>query len=74
MLKIYSADWCGYCQKAKQLLKETKVTFNEINIDENPEERETLKSQGLRTIPQVFGPNGDHIGGYEDLVEYLNGN
>lgn len=26
---------------------------------------------GLKTVPQVFSPEGYHIGGYEDLVEYL---
>lgn len=73
MHKVYSAEWCSYCQMAKQLLKETKINFEVIDIDEFPDQRAWLKEQGLRTIPQIFDSDGVLIGGYDNLVEHLNG-
>ena len=57
----------------KQLLKETKINFEVIDIDEFPDQRAWLKEQGLRTIPQIFDSDGVLIGGYDNLVEHLNG-
>lgn len=73
MYTVYSAEWCGYCQKAKQLLKETDNVFMVKDIEENPGFKDNLKGRGLKTIPQIWAPDGTHVGGYDDLVEYLNG-
>ena len=65
---IYSSYNCGYCDRAKKLLDEKKINYKEINIQENPAEREVMlkKANGRRTVPQIF-INEVHIGGVQEL-------
>lgn len=67
---IYTSAFCGYCARAKRLLKEKGVEFNEIAVDMNPALREemTRKAGGRYTVPQIF-INGRHVGGCDDLHE-----
>jgi thioredoxin reductase (NADPH) len=67
---IYSKDFCPYCTRAKELLTSKNATFEEIRIDLHPEEKAVMieKSQGQRTVPQIF--IGDlHVGGCDDLYD-----
>jgi glutaredoxin 3 len=66
---MYSTAWCGYCQRARNLLERKGVAVREIKIDEDPQDRDTMlqRSGGRRTVPQIF--IGDrHVGGYDDLA------
>ena len=65
---VYSSNNCGYCDKAKKLLDQKGLSFEEINIQVQPQFREEmiLKSNGKRTVPQIF-INDIHIGGFEEL-------
>ena len=60
---IYTTPYCPFCIRAKKLLANKKVEFNEIDLSENPDKFEEmlLKSNGARTVPQIF-VNGEHIG------------
>ena len=66
---VYVSDWCPYCQRAKGLLTQKNVVFNEINIEEQPMFREDMIARSKqRTVPQIF--IGDqHVGGCDDLFE-----
>jgi glutaredoxin 3 len=66
---MYSTDWCGYCQRARNLFERKGVAVSEIKIDEDPKQRDIMlqKSGGRRTVPQIF--IGDkHVGGYDELA------
>ena len=65
---IYSSYNCGYCDRAKKLLEEKSISYREINIQDNPTEREVMlkKANGRRTVPQIF-INEVHIGGFQEL-------
>ncbi|WP_224368357.1 glutaredoxin 3 [Hyalangium versicolor] len=68
-VKIYTTNYCGYCVRAKDLLKRKGVTYEEVDVTGNDEAREKLveMSSGQRTVPQIF--IGDtHVGGYSDLA------
>ena len=69
---IYSSYNCSYCDRAKKLLDEKKINYKEINIQENPAEREVMlkKSNGRRTVPQIF-INDIHIGGFQELHKIM---
>ena len=60
---IYTTPYCPFCTRAKKLLANKKVEFNEIDLSENPDKFEEMlsKSNGARTVPQIF-VNGEHIG------------
>jgi len=66
---MYSTAWCGYCQRARNLLERKGVPVREIKVDEDPKDRETMlqRSGGRRTVPQIF-IGERHVGGYDDLA------
>jgi glutaredoxin 3 len=68
-VEIYSSTGCPYCIRAKSLLKNKGVLYRELVIDSNPElaAEAVRRSDGMRTVPQIFIEN-DHVGGYDDLV------
>lgn len=65
---IYTTSFCPYCDRAKLLLSSKKVSYQTIDITDDPKERQLLleKSNGLRTVPQIF-ISDKHIGGFDDL-------
>jgi len=65
---IYTGPSCNFCAAAKRLLERNKLKFSEIDISsgENIRDEMIKKSNGQRTIPQIFF--GDHhVGGYTEL-------
>lgn len=67
---VYSAVWCSYCKRVKQLLESKNIKYEVVDIDEYPEKMMVLVNQGMRTIPQVF-IEGESIGGYTETYEYF---
>ena len=65
---LYTSDNCTFCNSAKELLKNKKLNFKEINISKNNLLKKKIveKTNGLMTVPQIF-INSNHIGGFEDL-------
>ena len=65
---VYSGPLCNFCEAAKRLLVRNNLKFREIDISTKDGLREEMiqKSNGKRTIPQIFFDN-DHIGGYQEL-------
>ncbi len=66
---MYTTQVWPFCVRAKMLLKQRGVDqIEEIRVDLNPTERQTMMSMtGRRTVPQIF--IGDtHVGGCDDLV------
>lgn len=65
---IYTTPVCPYCVKAKALLKQKGATWTEIDVSRDEAIRNAMieKSDGRRTVPQIF-INGQHIGGCDDL-------
>lgn len=64
---MYSKSWCPYCERARQLLRHKGVSFEEIDIEEHPEQRdEMIRRSGRRTVPQIF-IGERHVGGSDDL-------
>lgn len=71
---VYSKSDCPWCDKAKALLTEKNIPFKELkyNIDFSREQiAEKIPFNYNRvTLPQVF-VDTIHIGGYENLKEFL---
>jgi glutaredoxin 3 len=64
---MYTTRWCGYCVRAKALLRSRGLPFEEVSLDDEPAFRETLfELTGGWTVPQIT--IGDEvIGGYSEL-------
>lgn len=65
---VYSGPSCPYCVRAKDLLKRKGVSFQEVDVKADTAKMEEMlaKSNGWRTIPQIF-IDGTHVGGCDDL-------
>lgn len=68
-VEIYSSMFCPFCVRAKRLLTAKGVNFREIDVDMTAGARQEMmsRSQGRRTVPQIF-IGGDHVGGCDDLL------
>ena len=67
---MYTGPMCNFCEAAKRLLNRNNLPFKEIDISTKDGLRDemTKKSNGRRTIPQIFFDE-KHIGGYQELRE-----
>ena len=64
---MYTKPFCSYCLAAKALLQDKGVSFREIDISRDEDERDTMvRRSGRQTVPQIF-IGAEHVGGYDDL-------
>ena len=76
MYTIISKSECSWCMKAKELLDANGLIYEDIPIP-GKMTREEFYSQIVAkykcdaTVPQIFDPNLEYIGGYHDLVEHI---
>ena len=69
-LKIYTTDFCPWCDRAKRILENRGIEFEEINIHGNPTMRDEIEAlTGRRDVPQIF-INDQYIGDDDDLAEF----
>jgi len=68
-IEIYTQPFCGYCYRAKKLLDDKGVEYEEIDVMEHPNRRgEMVERAGGRTsTPQIF-VDGQALGGSDDIA------
>jgi glutaredoxin 3 len=68
-VKVYTMQYCPYCESAKKLLKSKNIPFDEILVDMNDDATWTMleKKTGYKTMPQIF-IGEKFVGGYNDLA------
>lgn len=66
---ISTKDDCRYCKLAKSALTARNLGYIEAELDANG--LQALKDRGYKTVPQIWH-GATHVGGFEDLVKYLN--
>lgn len=65
---MYATRFCPYCMRARRLLKNKGVEFEEIRVGSgNSLWREMEEKSGRNTVPQIF-INGESVGGYDDIA------
>ena len=67
-ITMYTGPMCNFCEAAKRLLVRNNLNYKEIDISSKDGLREEMikKSNGKRTIPQIFFDEL-HIGGYDEV-------
>ena len=66
-IRIYTTKWCSYCVRAKTLLDSRGIAYEEVNLDDDPEFRQTVFDlTGAWTVPQIL-VDDEPIGGYTEL-------
>lgn len=70
---MYTAPWCGWCERAKGLLARHGYRgITEIDIEAQGEGAwaELERRTGQKSVPQIF--IGDrHVGGFQDLAALI---
>ena len=68
-IKLYTTPWCPYCIRAKRLLNQKNVRYEDIDVSSQPEIRRALAQlTGRTSVPQIF-IHGKGIGGSDELHE-----
>ncbi|MCX8102608.1 MAG: glutaredoxin 3 [Geminicoccaceae bacterium] len=69
-VEIYTSPLCPYCWRAKRLLAQKGIAFQEIDVWSEPARRAEMvsRAEGRTTVPQIF-IDGRGIGGSDDLHE-----
>ena len=65
---MYTGPMCNFCDAAKRLFSRNNIKYEEIDITSKYWLRDEMikKSNGRRTIPQIFFDDY-HVGGYVEL-------
>lgn len=68
-VEIYTSPFCGFCWRAKSLLKDKGVDFEEFDVMLHPKRRAEMleRANGGHTVPQIF-IDDKHVGGCDDLL------
>ena len=69
---VYSKKNCGYCIKAKNLLTNLGLEYTEKKFEDFTDTAKLFEDIGknVKSMPQIK-VNGELIGGYNQLIEYL---
>lgn len=70
IITLFAKDGCPYCRKAKTLLSEHGLSYEEITIDGMVTVMSLKNITGQITVPQIF-INGQLISGSDKLSEYF---
>lgn len=71
-VKVYSKPNCPWCVKAKELLNERSIPYQELMFEQDFNAQELQEKIGNRklTVPQILFDD-KLIGGYDSLRVYL---
>ena len=70
---VISASGCKWCDLAVEELRSRREEIDVLNLSDRPALRNLFKMAGLTQVPQIFSPEGDHIGGYHELRALFKG-
>jgi glutaredoxin 3 len=66
---MYIKNGCSYCEKARLLLAQKNLKWQEedITFDLDKKKEMLSRSRGVQTVPQIF-IGSFYVGGYDDLL------
>jgi glutaredoxin 3 len=64
---LYTTRYCPYCIRARSLLDQKGVVYQDIAVDHDPQLRQEMETRsGRYTVPQIW-IGEQHIGGCDEL-------
>ncbi len=66
---VYTSPSCPYCVRAKELLKQRAIPFEEVMIPWEDEAgwKAMEQKSGMKTVPQIYADD-QLLGGFTDLA------
>ena len=70
--EVYGSLGCGYCRRAKSLLKAKGIEYREFIVGEDisGDDLSTKIGKPALTVPQIF-LDDEYVGGYTELATRL---
>jgi len=72
---MYATSWCGYCKKAREYFRKTKIPYTEYNIEKNKQAKRTYDSFGGKGVPVIFVGqeriNGFDISSFNEIYQKM---
>ncbi len=69
-VSVFSREGCPFCIRAKGMLNDAGVSFEELVLNRDYTEASLRAVSGHSSLPQIF-IDGQHIGGSDELEAYL---
>ncbi len=69
-VSVFTRRGCHYCARAKGLLHDAGIHFEELELNKDYTDRRLRAIAGSSTFPQIF-INGERIGGAEALEKWF---
>lgn len=64
---LYGTRFCPFCIRARRLLNNKGIEFEDIPLDSDPQLRSAVMDRSSRhTVPQIW-IGDDHLGGFTEL-------
>jgi mycoredoxin len=62
-LTVYTTSWCGFCHRLMTVLKSNGISFDQVDIEQDPAAAEFVGSVngGNRTVPTVKFADGSTL-------------
>ncbi|MBN1679786.1 MAG: FAD-dependent oxidoreductase [Anaerolineae bacterium] len=59
-IRMYGANWCPDCRRAKTFFGENRIHYDYIDVDQHPEAISEVEriNKGMRSIPTIIFPDG----------------
>lgn len=70
LITLFTREGCRFCARARTLLQERGLRFEEIRLGREVTERSLRAVTGASSVPQVY-VEGRHLGGSDDLEAWL---
>ena len=70
-IKLFSKNNCMQCKMAKRFLSDNNISFEEINIDNDPSAVDWLREKGFQSVPIVTSDATTVVGFRPDQLRQL---
>ena len=64
---------CPHCSSAMGLLRDNRIEVQYYSLNDSKWVLDLFKKSGIKTVPQIWDREGNHIGGYTELKALLKG-
>lgn len=66
---MYTTKYCGYCERARRVLRARNIPFEDVDVTRDPATRRKMMMEtGHLTVPIIL-LDGKLLGGSDELVE-----
>ncbi len=64
---------CPHCSKAMGLMRDSGIVVQYYSLNDSKWLLDLFKKSSIKTVPQIWDTEGNHIGGYTELKTLLKG-